>query len=807
MSQKKSNSTARQDAAPIAAGEYPLHPAAVDPGEVPLRLRDRLGAQVSLLEPRPARLTLAAALAAFVIALLLARGPFAAVYVFAILGAALGLLSLHLAFAPRGEDAALARSGDANSIGSRLERRLEQLQDLQWELNENESRYRALLDAQEDMILRRDDAGRLTFVNKAFLGKFGVTAEDVLGKPFTFQARDGDATAPLSTTDPVRQQRFAQQLQTAIGQRWIEWEEQLVPAADGSRLEVQSVGRDVTDQRNADVLLAEARDQAEAANRAKSRFLAAMSHEIRTPMNGILGMASLLLETPQTPEQQTYARAIDQSARTLLALIDEILDFSKIEAGKLELSEAPFALEACVQGTVELLAPRAHEKGLEMAWTVDPQLPRLVAGDETRVRQILLNLLSNAVKFTDTGGVCVSALAGQDAGAEAENQIRVAMVVEDTGIGMSQEDMQGLFAEFEQADAAVRRRDGGTGLGLAISMQLARAMGGDIRVVTAPGKGSTFTVDLLLKRAAPAPVEVTDRSTIAEMGRVLLAFDRPLERRALCYALSSARIPVAESDFDAADFALQAAVSKDEPFDRIVVDGAAGAAAAGRLLARAREFAPDSKVRGIVLVNVLARASLSEFRAAGFESYLVRPVRPASMMMQLGLRAARDVDAPDAGHGSERKASYADAGGLPRRVLLAEDNEINSLLAKRVLEKCGCDYVAVTNGREAVAAARLSLDGHAPPLDLVLMDIFMPQLDGIEAAREIRGLYVARHGDGDRVPPIVALTASAFAEDKKRYLEAGMDDYLAKPFDKASLEAVLKRWFGQAADGGADAAA
>jgi len=752
----------------------------------------------------PARLLLAGAILCLLIAMVLTRGSLSAVDVLVAVGAALGLLSLHLALPKRAADDA---SSTANGANARLERRMEQLRDLQWELSENEQRYRALLDAQEDMILRRDARGCLTFVNKAFLGMFAVRAEDVLGKPFEIVGSGTDGRTPLKTTDEIRHQRFVQLLDTAAGQRWIEWEEQLVPAADGASLEVQSLGRDVTDQRNAEAQLAEARDQAETANRAKSRFLAAMSHEIRTPMNGILGMASLLLETPQTPEQQTYVHAIDQSARTLLALIDEILDFSKIEAGKLELSEAPFALEKCVQEAVELLAPRAHEKGLEMAWWVDPRLPAHVSGDEARVRQILLNLLSNAVKFTDTGGVSINAAVKDAADAQAEGRVALEIVVEDTGIGMSRDDMQGLFAEFEQADAAVRRSDGGTGLGLAISMQLARAMHGDIHAVSAPGEGSTFTVVLALGKVTPFAAEGGDDNVLVETGRVLLAFDRPLERKALKQALSSANVPTAESDFATAEIAIEAAVGEGVPFDRIVVDSEQGAAAAGRLLAKARNVNEHHKVRGIVLVNVLARARLSDFRSAGFDAYLVRPVRPASMMMQLGLHAPRAFGDADRAKDGAKPISHTGAGGTKRRVLLAEDNDINSLLAKRVLEKCGCDYVAVPNGREAVAEVRRTIAGESPPFDLILMDIFMPQLDGIEAARTIRHLYAANPACSGGSPPIVALTASAFAEDKKRYLEAGMDDYLAKPFDKAGLEGVLRRWFGEAAGGDADAAA
>jgi len=749
------------------------------------------------------RLAATGAVVALLVAVSSVPVPFSAYHVFLILSVGLALLSVHLALTRPG-DAAVADAARITKIGDHLAHRLEKLQDLQWELNENEARYRALLDAQDDMILRRDGAGNLTFANKAFMKMFGVTPEDVLNKPFRLQVRQGASNAPLSTMDNVRHQRFTQLVETATGPRWIEWEEQLVPAADGSSFEVQSIGRDVTEQRQTQAQLSEACHQAEAANRAKSRFLAAMSHEIRTPMNGILGMASLLLETQQTPEQQTYARAIDQSARTLLALIDEILDFSKIEAGKIELNEAPFVLETCVQGAVELLAPSAHEKGLEVAWSVEPQLPRLVSGDEMRVRQILVNLLSNAVKFTDIGGVGVSVTGADGDAAPSSNEVRIKIAVEDTGIGLSEEEMKGLFEEFEQADAAIQRREGGTGLGLAISKQLARVMGGGIRVVSVPGKGSTFTVDLALKQVTPIADE-QEPSVVAAFGHVLLAFDRRLERRTLAFALSSAGVPATEVEFAMAASTLELGAQNGKPFDRVVIDGAVGPVAAGELLAMARKLNPNRKVRGIVLVNVLSRASLSEFRASGFDAYLVRPVRPASMMMQLGLQrpepAAQAQVAGEAIDSGSR--SIKGQGEVRRRLLIAEDNEINSLLAKKVLEKCGCDYVAVSNGAEAVSAVRRVLDGEDLPFDLVLMDIFMPQLDGIEAARAIKAMYAEQPEKESRAPPIVALTANAFAEDKKRYLEGGMDDYLAKPFDKASLEAVLRRWFNQTAGGAA----
>ncbi|MFA6139449.1 MAG: ATP-binding protein [Hyphomicrobium sp.] len=750
--------------------------------------------------PRRSGLSLAlmlAGLISVIAALIIVPGSLTVPQILLALGVALSLAAIYLALIAPGGAEYLER------IGSRIDLGLERLQDVQWELSENEARYRALLDTQENAIVRRDAAGNLTFANRAFLDMFGATGSDVLGKPFLIDECEKGSTAPLTVFDDLRQQRFVQLALTAIGPRWIEWEEQLVAAPGGGDFEVQSVGRDVTEQRRAEMQLGEARDQAESANRAKSRFLAAMSHEIRTPMNGILGMASLLLDTPQTPEQQTYCRAIDQSARTLLALVDEILDFSKIEAGKLELTEEPFELEACVQGAVELLAPRAHEKGLEMAWSVSPRLPHLVYGDEARVRQILLNLISNAVKFTDKGGVGVKLSSGEVVGG-GRDDVTVEIAVEDTGIGLSPADMRGLFTEFEQAEPAIKRRSGGTGLGLAISMQLARAMGGEVRVVSEPGKGSTFTAILVLQRVT-LEAETEEQAAVSDTGRVLLAFDRPLERRALGEALGSVGVSVIEVDFAAAEAALEAAGRSRMPFDRVVVDGAEGAAAIGSLLAKARELNRQARVRGVVLVNVLARAGLSEFRAAGFDAYLVRPVRPASMMMHLGVRTSAAPAHPAHAEPSRQSAPLLGGGSGKPHVLLAEDNEINMLLAKRVLEKCGCDFIAVTNGMEAVAAVKLAMQGEARGIDLVLMDIFMPQLDGLEAARVIKELYA--NANRGPAPPVVALTANAFAEDKQRYLAAGLDDYLAKPFDKAGLEAVLTRWFGRRPGGKGDAAA
>ena len=673
-------------------------------------------------------------------------------------------------------------------LGDRLERRLEALKDIQWELRENEARYRDLLDNQSDVILRRDAEGRLTFVNQAFCRLFGLDRSTVLGRTFSPRVLAGERATPLSPSSELRQQRYVQQIETVRGARWFEWDEHAVATGETAIPEVQCLGRDITERRRTEADLQEARKQAEAANRAKSRFLAAMSHEIRTPMNGILGMTSLLSDTELSAEQRTYAHAIERSARTLLSLIDEILDFSKIEADKLQLNSAPLALDDCVQGVVELLAPKAYEKHIDIAWAVDPALPRPLLGDEVRLRQIVTNLVGNAIKFTDSGGVLVTvAHTGTPRRPIAADEAEVAISVEDTGMGIAPEALPSLFSEFEQAEDAVRRRQGGTGLGLAISRRLARAMGGDIVIVSTPGGGSTFTATLRLKRAEGAACRANAADEAASSQHVLLALDRTIERRALRLSLEGAAIPSEESAIATAPEMIAAAAKAGEPFTRLIVDGRSGCETAASLLAGARAAAVAG-VHGVIVLDTAAKADFVRFREAGFDAYLVRPVRPQSVLTHLGASQEAPEPVPAAPR-VERQPKFVTVPS----VLLVEDNDINALLARRMLEKVGCRVRHCVNGREAVDAFQRVLAGSEETYDLVLMDAHMPVLDGLEATRAIKALYAVRE-TGRASPPIVAVTANAFDEDRRRCLEAGMDDYLAKPFDRDELNRLLERW-------------
>lgn len=676
------------------------------------------------------------------------------------------------------------------SVSESIERRVEDLKDVIWELRESEARYRDLLDTQEDVILRRDARGCLTYVNRSFCRAFATSPEAVLGTPWQ--------PVVLEESAPDAGRRGASLVETGSGPRWMMFETQTIPGHAGERRqgregggaadepEVQIVARDVTEARAFEAEVAAARDQALAADRAKSRFLAAMSHEIRTPMNGIMGMSDLLGETVLTPEQRTYLTAIDQSARTLLLLIDEILDFSKIEAGRLALAAEPFALDACVQGAVELLAPAAHEKGLEIAWTSDPTQPFLLVGDAARVRQIMLNLIGNAVKFTDRGGVVVDVCCEQRTG----NTASILVSVKDTGIGLSADAISALFGEFHQAENGAALRRGGTGLGLAISRRLARAMGGDITVESDPGRGATFKVRLSLPIAVDRPERA--KAAGAEGVAVLLAFDRLIERRALAANIAAIGLAPVEADdpLDGNDFERAAAANLRIGY--VVCDVESDPAEAAAILQKAREQSGGAEVRGILVIDPETRPGLEHFKAVGFGTYLVRPIRPQSLRARFGI---------DPDGASDSRTCTGREDGPPsvkppvneRHVLLAEDNAVNALLARRMLESCGCSVVHVIDGEQAINAVVKSLQAGRRRFDMVLMDIHMPRMDGLAAAAQMRALG-AISAEPSVIPPMVALTANAFVEDRERCLTAGFDDYLAKPFHKADLTALIERW-------------
>jgi signal transduction histidine kinase/CheY-like chemotaxis protein len=610
------------------------------------------------------------------------------------------------------------------------------------------------------MIVRRDRNGAITYVNDAFCTLAGTPRAQLLGTTYALPVLEQGDPARLPDGSRTHDQKIA----TPEGARWIAWREASV--RDDANTEMQSVGHDVTDRVAAEHALAGARDQAEAANRAKSRFLAMVSHEIRTPLNGILGMADLIIDTPLSPEQSTYAKAVKTSGETLLSLIEEILDFSKIEAGKLDLAARPFALTAFVEEAVELLGPRAQAKGLEIGGYVDDRLPARVVGDAARLRQVLFNLAGNAIKFTESGGVSIIVEPGTWAD-------EVAFVVRDTGIGITPENQTRIFLEFEQADGGSTRKFGGTGLGLTISKRIVESMDGAISVESIPGQGSTFRVTLPLRRADDAG-ETAFAAPDLTGQEVLIVASAAIEADLMARRLRrwGARTTIVP------DEKVAAALIPEQSWSAVLVDHTLGSVAS-EALARLAAASP----RRIVLVTPAMRHELDALKAAGFTGYLIKPVRAASLAARFSADDAFDL------------ATAADTNEVPREapagrglsVLVAEDNDINALLARALLVKLGHRPTIAVNGGAALESY-IAARSAGMPFDLVLMDLHMPGVDGIAATRDIRAIE-AEHG-APRTP-IVALTANAFSEDREACLGAGMDAFLVKPLDRERLAATL----------------
>jgi len=639
----------------------------------------------------------------------------------------------------------------------------EALIDRNWELKEAEERARSLFESQSDLVVLRDASQRLTFVNDTFCAYAGKLHAELIGTNYCLPVLEQGDDATESGGTRIHDQKA----QTAFGPRWVAWRETLVRPHANEPAEFQCVGRDVTDRTESEHALGVARDHAVSANRAKSKFLAVTSHEIRTPLNGILGMSALLLDTPLNPEQATYAKAVKASGEALMSLVEELLDFSKIEAGKIDLEHRPFHLAGMIEEITELLAPRAQARQIEIACYLDERLPLEVVGDVARLRQVLLNLASNAVKFTSRGGVALIVEPGI-----WPNEI--SFMVRDTGIGIAPDAQQRIFREFEQADEHIARQYGGSGLGLAISERIVRRMGGRIALESAPGEGTMFEVSIPLQ-ASDTSAMTTWRTPDLTGKAVMVVMPQTIGASLVTRRLGRWGAQTCETS----DLTVAEALLPERAWHAVIIDHALGADAVQAFGERATSHASHR----LAMFTPAERHDLRPTEMTAFTGYLVKPVRAASLAARVTSESpALAPDLPEESEGARSPAA-------PKRlsILVAEDNEINALLIRSLLTKLGHEAVICTNGREALVSW-IAAETAGARYDVVLMDVQMPEIDGIEATRMIRTRESER---GLSRTKILALTANTLVEDRYACFEAGMDGFLIKPLNRDKLALAL----------------
>jgi len=659
-------------------------------------------------------------------------------------------------------------------------------------LKEREARTRAIVNTAADGIITFGDGGIIESFNPAAEPMFGHAAEEIIGRPITLllpslfrDPRGGTAVvaAPLDSRSMLTRQN------EVIAQRkdrtTFPAELALSQLTLGDRQLTTAIVRDITERKRAEQelrdsfrALEEAKTAAEAANLAKSEFLARMSHEIRTPMNGIIGMTELLLETKLGPQQREYADTINASAGDLLTVVNDILDFSKIEAGRLELEELPFSLSAVLDSALKGLAVRAHQKGLELVYGIDNDVPDRLIGDPNRLRQVVVNLIGNGIKFTAQGHVSFRVELGDKSGDSVMLHFRVS----DTGIGISEQQQQQIFHPFAQADSSMTRTFGGTGLGLAICGQLVGMMRGNIWVNSKQGEGSTFHVTVRFGVDQHAAARADDASLL-EAVRVMVVEDHPEQRDVLRTLLAGWGMNVAEqTNAPAALHDLQAACAAGRPFDLLLLDAQLGGSDG---FAVAEALRGEHGVVGTVVMMLNSHTlgpEAERCRTLGIAAYVIKPVSAAELR-RVVLASLRG-EPPPLGARATSGPPPALPEMAPLRILLVEDNPVNRKMAVPQLVRLGHDVVTAENGQVAV-----DIFTYDRRFDLILMDIQMPVMDGLTATRAIRDLETMT---GTHTP-ILAMTAHAMQGAREECLRAGMDEYLSKPFRAQQLAETLAR--------------
>lgn len=656
-----------------------------------------------------------------------------------------------------------------------LQAHIEGLEDKTWELRESDERQASILSTLGDIVLRRDMEQTVAYANTAAERAFGSFETLLVGHNFHLPRVEPDLAQHSALQDYEDSDFGDVLLQTNEGRRWFSRIDIHVRDTLTDQPMIQTVLRDVTDRRMIEDELLAARHSAETSNEAKSRFLATVSHEIRTPLNGILGMATLLRDTRLTKEQTAYIEALETSGETLLMLIDEVLDFSKVEAGKLEIQPAPTSIKSIAENVAEVLAPKAHAKGLEIGARVNANLPDTVTVDATRVRQILFNLIGNGIKFTDTGGVSleIDGLPRPDGGSLLNITVR------DTGIGFKASEAERLFQEFEQIDHGPARKFDGTGLGLAIAQRLTELMDGSISAHPGAGGGAEFHVqipipEVLASGQKSAPDHALGKTVVIISGGLVEA---ELIGARLTNSGLNAHICMPGSD-DLDQYLAKA--------DLLMIDNSTLSDSAG-WLATAR--LSGHMMPAVVMVLPGERDRLERLREAGYSAYLIRPVRMDSLTQTLfnllkdGPESSR-WDAHATVHTTDGDDTARRAPSRPLKLLVAEDNDINRLLSEALLRKLGHEPILVTDGEKAVAAVADT------QFDAILMDMHMPGVDGITAISQIRALEAA---SGRRPVPILMVTADVMQDARDKATAAGVDGYLTKPLSADSLKDALAK--------------